>query len=67
MSEKWSKIVPFDVGTERPTVEYAEALKAENAALKRRLHNAIEEFRQYMDEDSYIAEWLDEQEASHEG
>jgi hypothetical protein len=41
-------------------------LKAENAALKRRLHNAIEEFRQYMDEDSYMAEWLDEQEASDE-
>ena len=36
---KYTKIVPFDVGTERPTEEYAELLKTQNTALLEMLNN----------------------------
>lgn len=40
---KYTKIVAFDVGTERPTTEYAEHLEGENEALRIKPAESLED------------------------
>ena len=46
---KYTKIVPFDIGTERPTIEYTESLKATNADLLEALEELVRDAKR-MDE-----------------
>ena len=42
MMDRYTKIVPFDVGTERPTIEYAEQLEVEKSVLREGIIRALQ-------------------------